>query len=187
MAGFNGAVSFENNVVTINPSKYSGKDIVITSDVKFGNTTVDASKATIKVVNVSGTWKPGKLEVTLTDKAAKINVLEGFSWIDFRNKVMWADGADVEGGTDFADGVKGLAVYGLTAPTCTLTAADGTECPYLKFENGEVYFTEAGKTFGFVQSYEAKVTITVTSPWGEIAGATPSNTEILITIPALVQ
>lgn len=187
LAGFNGAVSFENNVVTINPSKYSGKDIVITSDVKFGNTTVDASKATIKVVNVSGTWKPGKLEVTLTDKAAKINVLEGFSWIDFRNKVMWADGADVEGGTDFADGVKGLAVYGLTAPTCTLTAADGTECPYLKFENGEVYFTEAGKTFGFVQPYEAKVTINVTSPWGEIAGATPSNTEILITIPALVQ
>ena len=175
MAGFNGAVSFENNVVTINPSKYSGKDIVITSDVKFGNTTVDASKATIKVVNVSGTWKPGKLEVTLTDKAAKINVLEGFSWIDFRNKVMWADGADVEGGTDFADGVKGLAVYGLT------------ECPYLKFENGEVYFTEACKTFGFVQPYEAKVTINVTSPWGEIAGATPSNTEILITIPALVQ
>ncbi|MCS3282444.1 hypothetical protein NXV73_07345 [Bacteroides salyersiae] len=42
LAGFNGAVSFENNVVTINPSKYSGKDIVITSDVKFGNTTVDA-------------------------------------------------------------------------------------------------------------------------------------------------
>ena len=187
LAGFNGAVSFEDNVVTINPSKYSGKDIVITSDVKFGNTTVDASKATIKVVNVSGTWKPGKLKVTLTDKAAKINVLEGFSWIDFRNKVMWADGADVEGGTDFADGVKGLAVYGLTAPTCTLTAADGTECPYLKFENGEVYFTEAGKTFGFVQPYEAKVTINVTSPWGEIAGATPSNTEILITIPALVQ
>lgn len=181
-------VSFLNNVVTIDPSQYDGKDIVITSDVKFGSATVDASKATIKVINVSGTWKPGKLEVTLADKAAKINLLEGFSWIDFRSKVMWANGADVTGGTDFANNVKGLDVYGLTAPTYTLTAADGTPCPYLKLSNdGEIYFTEAGKSYGFVQPYKAKVTINVTSPWGEITGATSSSTVISITIPKFVQ
>lgn len=175
-------------VVTIDAAKYDGSPIEISSEVKFGADVLTdvTTKATIEVSNISGTWKAGKTAVSLTDKTATVNVMSGFSWVDSRDKAMWANGAGITGDNKngFATNTNALTMYGLTAPTYKIVdKGTKTTSTILSITtDGKVSFINP--SYEFVKDYEATVIVTVSSPWGAVAGVSAATTEIAITVPA---
>ena len=175
-------------VVTIDAAKYDGSPIEISSEVKFGADVLTdvTTKATIEVSNISGTWKAGKTAVSLTDKTATVNVMNGFSWVDSRDKAMWANGAAITGDdkNGFAKNTNALTMYGLTAPTYKIVdKGTKTMSTILSITtDGKVSFINP--SYEFVKDYEATVVVTVSSPWGAVAGVSAATTEIAITVPA---
>lgn len=175
-------------VVRIDAAKYDGSPIEISSEVKFGADVLTdvTTKATIEVSNISGTWKAGKTAVSLTDKTATVNVMNGFSWVDSRDKAMWANGAAITGDdkNGFAKNTNALTMYGLTAPTYKIVdKGTKTMSTILSITtDGKVSFINP--SYEFVKDYEATVVVTVSSPWGAVAGVSAATTEIAITVPA---
>lgn len=75
-------------------------------------------------------------------------------------------------------------MYGLTAPTYKIVdKGTKTMSTILSITtDGKVSFINP--SYEFVKDYEATVVVTVSSPWGAVAGVSAATTEIAITVPA---
>lgn len=163
------------SIVTLTPNYNKDAALVFKSVINYGTDTVNVNKAKVRVDNMSGSWTNGdaNIEVSKTNPAKLYN---GFKWKDNRGKVMWEDGKTTVDGDDFIG--NALDIYYLSAPTYTLTDSEGL----IKIVGNEVSLTEKGMAYAFVKDYTAKVTINVSSRWGEIGGEKPAT--ITITIKA---
>lgn len=152
----------------------------------------------VEVNNISGTWAaPANRTIELADKMKEYDqISKDFVWKDLRGKTMWAEGIAVTGDYNnenaFADGVKALEIYGLTAPKFvwsddSKTNPNGSAEIYLTLDaaTGKVAFTNAGKTHRFYSGVTYTIEVIATSKWGKIANyGNSNNNKITITIPA---
>lgn len=163
------------SIVTLTPNYNKDAALVFKSVINYGTDTVNVNKAKVTVANMSGSWSNGDANIVVS-KTQKAKLYNGFTWKDARGKVMWKDGKTTEGGNDFNG--NALDIYYLSAPTYTLTDSEGL----IQIVGNEVSLTEKGMAYAFVKDYTAKVTINVSSRWGEIGGEKPAT--ITITIKA---
>ena len=163
------------SIVTLTPNYNKDDALVFKSVLNYGTDTVNVNKAKVTVANMSGSWTNGNANIVVS-KTQTAKLYNGFTWKDARGKVMWKDGNTTVGGNDFNG--NALDIYYLSAPTYTLTDSEGL----IQIVGNEVSLTEKGMAYAFVKDYTAKVTINVSSRWGEIGGEKPAT--ITITIKA---
>lgn len=156
--------------------------------VTLGAEAIQTLNATINIINISGSWvAPATKAVTLTDKAAIVDLSKGFQWNDLRGKAMWKDAATTVGGNDFAASTNALALYGLDVPTFILfdkatNMQITSEYLTLAPATGKISFTQAGKDFNFIRDYVITVKVVAGSQWGAIKNYA-GNEYITVTIP----
>lgn len=159
--------------------------------VSLGAEAIQTLNATINIINISGSWvAPASKAVTLTDKAATVDLSTGFQWNDLRGKSMWKAAATVTGGNDFATNTNALTLYGLDAPTFIMydkatNSQITSEYLTLVPTTGKISFTQAGKDFNFVQDYVITVKVVASSQWGAISNYS-GNEYITVTIPKMI-
>lgn len=163
------------SIVTLTPNYNKDAALVFKSVINYGTDTVNVNKAKVRVANMSGSWTNGNANIVVS-KTQTAKLYNGFTWKDARGKVMWKDGKTTVGGNDFNG--NALDIYYLSAPTYKLTDSEGL----IKIDGNDVSLTDKGMAYAFVKDYTAKVTINVSSRWGEIGGEKPAT--ITITIKA---
>lgn len=180
-------LTFTTTTLAFNKDQFKKKDgvtenVKMKAVVKLGTTAVQTLESDITIAKISGTWKAGKTAVTLTDRAATINLADGFVWSDYRGKTMWEKGNAIIGGDNFAANANALFVYGLSAPTFSIVGS--TSDKYLTVTpEGKISFTTIGKGYSFVNDYTIKVKVTATSQWGTITGYNDASSIITVTVP----
>ena len=192
-------VSIDNNgVITIEKDRFDGKvfdKITATGTIdydNFANYDKDNSQkvVTISVTNLSGKWTMSNNAFSFSKKDEKLNIAKGCTWTDYLNNIMWQDGVTVQGEEDedgnnptaYAKGIKGLEVYGLSAPVFEIDPEDPNGDKFDVTPNGII--TWKGGDFELQQEIKVNVIVKVKSRWskdGEVGGDT--NRTITVTFP----
>ena len=177
--------TFDANNMTLafNKSSYNGSEIKLEVIVKAGAKELEKKEVSIVVKQVSGKWTTPSKTITANDVNATYNGADGFSWVDFRGKTMWANGSTVATGADKDFNADPFTLYGLDKPTFSI---EGDTYGYFDVDpaTGKVSFTQEGKQSGFGNEYRVKLVVKANSPWGEIEGLTDDRAEIEIVVPA---
>lgn len=137
---------------------------------------------------LSGKWTvPAAASLAKTispEKTAKIeNILTGFIWKDYRDKVMWKDGAVITGDNSngFASSVEALDIYGLEAPTVELTGANADKFK-LSADYKELSYSDKGQNLASREGLSVTIKVTVNSPWGGVIPAEGITTTMTVTV-----
>lgn len=178
-----GVTASESNMnLAFDKTKYTGAEVKIKVEIKYGNKVCDTKEATIDVRKVSGKWtSPASLTVTANDVNKEFDASKGFSWADFRGKVMWKDGATVSTGSNKDFATDPFALYGLSKPKFTIV--DDLE-DYLTVDHtGKIKFTDKGKQAPYASDYKVTLRVTADSPWGVIDGMANDQVELTVIVP----
>ena len=177
-----GVTLSEENVLTIDGSKYKGTITpvpvvvsVVGKNIQETDVTLSMSSMSLKITpaSLAGTWAKTvstAVKIGSDNLSSTFDLAAGFSWTASNGKKIWEAGK--VNTTDW--GVSPLEVFGVARPTFTVSDAD---VKYVHItEAGVLSLSDIGKLLNKDTKKEITVTINAAPGWGIITGYEGNNT-----------